>query len=183
MTNTAIKTQTQPLPTGKEQLLAHLDNLGISYRLHEHEPIFTVEQGEPLKKSIPGMHCRNLFLYDKKKRMFLITAANETQIDLKKLPQLIESGRLSFCSPARLWDRLGITPGSVNPFCIMNDKEGTVRMVLDSAMMDVEIVNYHPMDNSWTIGMAPSDLLKFLDSTGHAYEIVDFAPAHPDVEE
>ncbi|MFP4097386.1 MAG: prolyl-tRNA synthetase associated domain-containing protein [Alphaproteobacteria bacterium] len=180
MTNAATNTHTQALPTGKDDLLAYLDNLGIEYRLYEHEPIFTVEQGEPLKKTILGMHCRNLFLRDKKKNMFLITAANETRLDLKKLSDLLPSARLSFASPVRLYENLGIMPGAVNPFCIMNDKKGTIRMILDSTMMDVEIVNYHPMDNAWTIGMSPDDLLAFLDSTGHDYEVLDLTQAHPD---
>ena len=183
MTQTAKIEQTEEvLPTTREQLIAHLDGLGIPYKIYDHEPIFTVEQGAHLKKSIPGMHCRNLFLYDKKKRMFLITAANETAIDLKKLDKLIESGRLSFCSPSRLWENLGIRPGSVNPFCIMNDKGGNVRMIIDKTMMDAEIINVHPMDNGATIGMAPQDLLKFMDSINREYTILDLAPAHPDHE-
>lgn len=174
---------TEELPTTKEQLIGRLNDLGITYRLYDHEPIFTVEQGEPLKKTIPGMHCRNLFIYDKKKRMYLITAANETMIDMKKLPELVQSGRLSFCSPSRLWENLGIKPGSVNPFCIINDKAGAVKMIIDATMMKADIINVHPMDNAATIGMAPQDLLKFMDSIDRKYDIVDFASAHPDYEE
>ncbi len=172
----------EELPTTKEQLIEILDDLGIEYQLYDHEPIFTVEQGEPLKKTIPGMHCRNLFLRDKKKNMFLITAANETRLDMKKLSDVIGSGRLSFGSPDRLWENLGIRPGSVNPFCIINDKDQNLRMLLDSVMMDADIINVHPMDNACTIGLAPDDLLSFLDSINHPYEIIDLAPAHPDYE-
>ena len=172
----------EDLPTTKQQLLEILDDLGIEYQIYDHEPIFTVEQGEPLKKSIPGMHCRNLFLRDKKKKMCLITAANETRVDMKKLSAVIGSARLSFGSPDRLWENLGIRPGSVNPFCIINDKEKNLRMIIDSAMMETDIINVHPMDNAATVGMAPDDLLGFLDHIEHEYEIVDFAPAHPDYE-
>lgn len=174
--------QNQGLPTTKEQLIAHLDGLGIKYKIYDHDPIFTVEQGAHLKKSIPGTHCRNLFLYDKKKRMVLVTAANETKIDLKKLNKILECGRFSFCSPARLWENLGIRPGSVNPFCIMNDKNKNIRMVIDKKMMDADLINVHPMDNAATIGMAPQDLIKFMDSINHEYDIVDLSPAHPDYE-
>ncbi len=177
-----MSAEPKELPTTKEQLIEILDNLGIEYQLFDHEPIFTVEQGEPLKKTIPGMHCRNLFLRDKKKKMFLVTAANETRVDMKKLSGVINSGRLSFGSQDRLWENLGITQGSVNPFCIINDKQKDLRMILDSTMMDAQIVNYHPMDNACTIGMAPDDLLSFLDHIEHEYEIVDLAPAHPDYE-
>ena len=182
MTQTAKTEEPIELPTTREQLLAHLEGLGIAYKIYEHPPVFTVAESEQYETNIPGMHCRNLFLYDKKKRMFLITAANETMIDLKKLDKLIESGRLSFCSPSRLWEFLGIKPGSVNPFCIMNDKEAKVRMIIDATMMEADIINVHPMDNAATIGISPQDLLKFMDSIGHKYDILDLASAHPDYE-
>lgn len=168
-----------PLPTTPKQLLGRLDALGISYQLHHHKPIFTVEEGWHLKESIPGTHCRNLFVRDKKHKMFLITAANETQIDLKKLSNLLNCGRLSFGSPGRLWTYLGIQPGSVNPFCIANDKNHEVTLILDHTMMRSDIINVHPMDNAMTIGLAPGDLLKFLTDIGHPYEIHDLSPAAP----
>lgn len=168
------------LPTSKDDLLKNLDKQEIIYKIYEHEPIFTVEQGEPLKKSIPGVHCRNLFLRDKKKRMFLITAANETKIDLKKLSSVLDCGRLSFGSAERLWDNLGIRQGSVNPFCIMNDTQGQVRIILDKYMMEQEVMNVHPMDNAFTIGLAPTDLTRFVESTNHEAEVVDLSPAAPD---
>lgn len=168
------------LPTSKDDLLRNLDEQEITYKLYEHEPIFTVEQGEPLKKSIPGVHCRNLFLRDKKKRMFLVTAANETKIDLKKLSSVLDCGRLSFGSAERLWDNLGIKQGSVNPFCIMNDTQGQVRIILDKYMMEQDIMNVHPMDNAFTIGLAPTDLTRFVESTNHEAEVVDLSPAAPD---
>src|SRR5436190_19340607 len=92
-----------PLPTTPAQLLEKLDALEIAYKIYHHAPIFTVEEGAHLKERIPGLHCRNLFLRDKKKAMFLVVAANETAIDLKKLENLIDSARLSFGSADRLW--------------------------------------------------------------------------------
>lgn len=169
-----------PLPVPREALLARLDKQDIPYDLHAHEPIFTVEEGEHLKASIPGVHCRNLFLRDKKKNMVLITAANETRIDLKKLAPLLDLGRLSFGSADRLWTYLGIRQGSVNPFCIVNDTQNQVRMILDSTIMDHEKMNVHPMDNAYTVGLAPADIVKFIESTDHSAEIVDFTPAMPD---
>ena len=111
-----------PLPTSPEDLFALLDHLGIPYSLQHHPPIFTVAEGEHLKASIPGTHCRNLFLRDKKKRCFLVMAANETSVDLKELEKKLGCGRLSFGSPERLWETLGIRPGSVCPFTLINDK-------------------------------------------------------------
>ena len=171
---------TDNLPTSKARLTSILDELGITYELYEHEPIFTVEQGEHLKASIPGLHCRNLFLRDKKKKMFLVVAANETQVDLKKLPQVLDCGRISFGSADRLWENLGIRQGSVNPFCIINDTDKNVRIILDAHMMAQPLVNYHPMDNAWTIGLSPDDLIRFIEHTDHEAEIVDLSPAAPD---
>ena len=169
-----------PLPTSKDDLFQVLGDLNITFELHEHDPIFTVEEGAHLEKTIPGMHCRNLFLRDKKKKMFLIVAANETKIDLKKLPALINSKHLSFGSADRLWENLGIRQGSVNPFCILNDKDQNVRIILDAHMMAQTRVNYHPMDNGMTIGHSPNDLIHFIkDATTHAPEIVDLSTAAP----
>lgn len=167
-------------PVSPEKLFNILKRHGISYALYHHAAIFTVAEGEHLKKDIPGEHCRNLFLRDKKGAMFLVVAANETQIDLRKLAGLLGCGRLSFGSAERLWQYLGIRQGAVNPFCILNDTEKRVRLVLDKGMMAAEIVNYHPMDNAMTIGLSPGDLLRFIRETGHEPEIVDLAPAAPD---
>lgn len=169
-----------PLPTSPEQLLKIIEKQCIKYTLHHHEPIFTVEQGEHLKTSIEGLHCRNLFLRDNKEVMFLIVAANETKIDLKKLGVLLGCGRLSFGSAERLWNNLGIRQGSVNPFCIMNDTSMNVQIILDADMMKAEIVNYHPMNNAMTIGISPADLIKFIEDTGHTAKILDLSPAAPD---
>ncbi len=170
----------KPLPTGTEDLFAMLEQQGIAYSLHHHAPIFTVEEGEHLKAEIPGVHCRNLFIRDKKKVMFLVVAANDTMIDMKKLASVLDCGRLSFGSADRLWENLGIRQGSVNPFCIVNDTGHSVRIILDADMMNNEIVNYHPMDNAMTIGLSPDDLVRFIQSTGHEAEIVDLSPAAPD---
>ncbi len=170
----------EDLPTSPSDLLSILDQQAIEYSLHDHEPIFTVEEGAHLKAAIPGTHCRSLFLRDKKKKMFLVVAANETQIDLKKLSGVLDCARISFGSGDRLWENLGIRQGSVNPFCIINDKAGAVRIILDKHMMEQPRVNYHPMDNAQTIGLSPDDLVKFIIETGHEAEIVDLSPAAPD---
>jgi Ala-tRNA(Pro) deacylase len=180
MESPALNINNMPLPTSPEQLLALLDSLDIAYKIYHHPPIFTVEEGEPLKASIPGLHCRNLFLADKKKIMYLVVAANETAIDLKKLPPLIDSGRLSFGSAERLWTYLGIRPGSVCPFTVINDKNHEVSVILDAQMMKADSVCYHPLDNAQTIALSPADLLKFLRHTGHEPRIIDLTPAAPD---
>lgn len=173
----------EPLPTQPADLLVHLDGLGLSYKVYDHDPIFTVEEGLHLKAEIPGVHCRNLFLRDKKKRMYLVVAANETQLDMKKLAPVIDSGRLSFGSADRLWEYLGIRQGSVNPFCVVNDTDNAVKIILDAAMMEADLVNYHPMDNAQTIGLTPADLLIFMEDSGNEFAIVDLTAAAPDLSE
>jgi Ala-tRNA(Pro) deacylase len=161
------------LPTGPVELLGILKDIGIVFKIYNHPPIFTVEEGAHLKESIPGLHCRNLFLCDKKKAMFLVVAANETSVDLKALEGQIGSARLSFGSPDRLWKYLGIFPGAVCPFAVLNDKAHEVTVILDASMMRAETVCYHPLDNAQTIGLAPADLLKFFAHTGHQPKILD----------
>lgn len=169
----------ESLPTTPAQLFTLLETLGIEYSLHRHEPVFTVEESSALDLDIPGVHCRNLFLRDKKKAMFLVVAANETEIDLKKLQPLLNCGRLSFGSAERLWTHLGIRPGSVSPFTALNDPDHTVQVVLDAAMMQAALVNYHPLDNSMTISLAPADLMRFFAHTGHKPLMLDLTQAAP----
>lgn len=165
----------EPFPATAEQLFTVLKSLGIAYALHHHAPIFTVAEGASFRHTIPGVHCRNLFLRDKKERMFLVTAADETPVDLKALQQVLECGRLSFGSPERLWTHLGVRPGSVCPFAIINDRaQRQVATILDRRMMEAETAVYHPLDNSMSIGLAPADLLRFIDWCGHVPRIVDF---------
>ena len=109
--------------------------------------------------------------------MFLLTLANETAVDLKQLPALFGAKRLSFGSPERLWRHLGIRPGSVCPFTIMNDATHAVDMILDAAMMRADLVNFHPLDNSMTVGMTPADLLRFIESRGRSARVLDFSLA------
>ncbi|MCB1722005.1 MAG: prolyl-tRNA synthetase associated domain-containing protein [Alphaproteobacteria bacterium] len=163
----------EPLPTSPQDLFNLLKKLDISYDLYHHQAVFTVAESDKLDRDIPGVHCRNLYMRDKKKKNFLVVAANETAVDLKTLQSKLNCGRLSFGSPDRLWEFLGIRPGSVCPFTVMNDPEHRVQIVLDASMMAAQTVNYHPLDNRMTIGLAPVDLLKFLGHTDHQPIILD----------
>jgi Ala-tRNA(Pro) deacylase len=177
--NQAAPAPNDALPTEPEALYARLDSLGVAYAVHEHPPIFTVAEGEHLKDGIPGVHCRNLFIRDKKERMFLVVVPNETKVDLKKLPDVLGCDRISFGSAERLWQYLGVRPGSVCPFAIINDTDNKVQIVLDADMMQAARVNYHPLRNHLTIGLAPAGLIKFIESCGHAPRIIDLKPAAP----
>ena len=183
MENAASVEANDELPTSPQQLLARLDQLGITYTLHHHKAVFTVAEAETVERDIPGTHCRNLFLRDNKKNNYLVVLRNETPVDIKKLAMLIGAGKCSFGSADRLFEYLGVRPGSVCPYAIINDTGNEVKIVLDQSMMVTEIVNYHPLLNTMTIGTSPGDLLKFIESTGHTAHIVDMAPAAPDRKE
>jgi Ala-tRNA(Pro) deacylase len=168
------------LPVLPQELFAKFDELGINYTLHEHEAVYTVEESSRLDADIPGTHCRNLFLRDKKKRMYLVIAPNERGIDLKKLQAVLDCGRLSFGSADRLWQHLGVYPGAVCPFALINDRDLQVQPVLDKGMMAAERVNYHPLDNSMTVGVSPDDLRRFIDFCGHQPQIINLETVAPD---
>lgn len=180
MTQTAEnKAEIDNLPTSPESLMARLEELGIDYVLHHHEAVYTVEESQKLDHDIPGTHCRNLYLRDKKKKNYLVVLQNATDVEMKKLPPVIGSDRLSFGSADRLWQFLGVRPGSVCPFCIMNDTDQQVKILLDKSMMEADLVNYHPLLNTMTVTLKPDDLLKFIESTGHEAHIVDLSVARP----
>lgn len=170
----------ESLPTSPDQLLEIFDTINIEYELHHHEAVFTVEEADKVDSAIKGAACRNLFLRDKKKKMYLVTAQNHTQIDLKKLEKRLASARLSFGSPERLFENLGVRPGSVCPFSVVNDNNQNVRMILEEDMMNQETVTYHPLLNTMTVALKPNDLIKFFDHIKHPYEIVDLQCVRPE---
>lgn len=173
------KTQGTDLPTSPDKLLNILNELNISYDLHHHEAVYTVAESEKVDAQIPGTHCRNLFLRDRKKKNYLVVLPVDVDVDLKTLPDILDSHRLSFGSNDRLWEYLGVRSGSVCPFCIVNDTDNQVKIFLEKTMMEQEIVNYHPMLNTMTVSLKPSDLLKFIETTGHEAHIVDLSAANP----
>lgn len=152
----------------RADLFALFEKLGIATTTHEHEAVFTVAESGHVKASIPGGHTKNLFLKDKKSRLFLVVALGEAVIDLKRLHEVIgASGRLSFGSGELLEEVWGVKPGSVTPFGAIADREHRVTVVLDSAMMALPLLNYHPLENTATTGIARDDLVRFLEATGH----------------
>jgi len=149
-----------------EDLFARFDALGIAYTTHQHRPVFTVDEGRDLKASMPGGHTKNLFLKDKKGQLFLLSALAETQIDLTALSKLIGAGRFSFGSADLLLQHLGVTPGSVTVFAVINDPDQNVRLLLDDALFAHDPVNFHPLRNDATTALRPADLLRFLGALG-----------------
>jgi Ala-tRNA(Pro) deacylase len=160
------------LPKSPEQLFAALDALGIAHTTVKHQPLFTVEQSQALRGQIPGGHSKNLFLRDKKSAIYLVVTLEDASIDLKGLHRLLgASGRFSFGSSDLLRELWGVEPGSVSPFGAINDTEGRVTVVLDAAMMEHGLLNFHPLINTMTTSIGREDLVKFLEATGHVPRI------------
>ena len=159
----------------RDDLFARLAALGIAHRTIEHPAVFRVGEGEGLEDALPGGHTKNLFLKDAKGRLWLVSALQETKIDLKALPAAIGSARLSFGSAELMAEMLGVAPGSVTAFALINDAARRVRFVLDAALARSDPVNFHPLVNTATTGISQADFRKFLESLGVAPIVVDFA--------
>jgi Ala-tRNA(Pro) deacylase len=169
------------MPATPDDLFALLDRLGIAYSTVTHPPLFTVEQSRELRGQISGAHTKNLFLIDRKDRLFLVVAEESAEIDLKHLHRRIgASGRLSFGKPDLLRATLGVDPGSVTAFAAMNDKEGRVTVLIDAALAAQTEINCHPLVNTGTTRIATADLLRFLGATGHEPRIIRISGPDPD---
>lgn len=161
------------MPATEAALFAELARLGIETTTHRHEPVFTVEQAKRVCGALPGAHSKNLFLKDKKGRIFLVVALADRAVDLKALHIGLGCGRLSFGSAELLGEILGVTPGSVTPFAVINDVDHRVTVALDVALMAADLLNFHPLANTATTAIGPGDLVTFLAATGHPPLVID----------
>ncbi|MBL8573368.1 MAG: prolyl-tRNA synthetase associated domain-containing protein [Hyphomicrobiaceae bacterium] len=160
-------------PLDRAGLLAYLAELGIAVTTHEHPPVFTVAESRDVKAAIAGGHTKNLFLKDKKDNVFLVVAEGDAAIDLKKIHERIgANGRVTFGKPELMWELLGVIPGSVTPFGVVNDRQRVITVVLDAEMMRHDVLNYHPLENNATTSIARADLIRFLEATGHPPKII-----------
>ncbi|MAK64890.1 MAG: DNA-binding protein [Maricaulis sp.] len=163
------------MPATRTDLFNLLDHLGIPHSTVDHPPVFTVAEGEAIKAEMPGGHTKNLFLVDKKSQLILISALGETQIRINKLHPHLGCGRLSFGKEERMHEILGVRPGSVTAFALINDTEHRVRFILDAALTRHDPVNFHPLSNDATTAVSCADLVRFAEATGHEVEIFDFS--------
>jgi Ala-tRNA(Pro) deacylase len=157
----------------RNDLFVFLDKLNILHSTVEHAPAHTVEQAQANRGLLPGGHAKNLFLKCKKGNLFLLVAQEDTPIRLNHLHKRIGSGRLSFASQELMMDVLGITPGSVTPFALLNDREQSVTVILDKPLMEKDPLNFHPLENTATTTISRDDLLLFLKECGFHPQIID----------
>ena len=151
-----------------------LDNDNIEYQRHDHPPVFTVEDVHRLTPDLPGAKTKNLFLRDKKgNRHFLVVVPADKRINLKALPKVLESSKISFGSPDRLMENLGVTPGSVSLFAIMNDQKNKVEVIIDESLWESDAFQFHPLINTSTLTISRDSIKKFLAATGHEVKFLD----------
>lgn len=158
----------------RDAFLAWLDAEGLAHRTIEHPAVFRVGEGLDIKADLPGAHTKNLFLKDKKGRLWLISARQDTAVDLKRADRVIGSARLSFGNEVLLKEVLGLTPGSVTAFGLINDTGHQVTFVLDRRLWEAEVVNFHPLLNTATTGMDRATFRAFLNRIGVKPMVVDF---------
>jgi Ala-tRNA(Pro) deacylase len=162
-------------PSDPGRVYEVLEGLGIAFRRYEHPPVFTVDQAEKHWQGIPGAHCKNLFLRNKKgNRHYLVIAETSKPIDLRRLNEQLNEDRLSFGSPERLMRLLGLEPGSVSPFGLVNDAAKEVRVVIDRDLKKHPLVNFHPNVNTATVGLGFADFEKFLAWAGNSVRYLEF---------
>ncbi len=168
---------TADLPTTPEALLDRLAALEIAVECHRHPPLHTVEDSKALRGALPGGHCKNLFLKDKKGELWLVVTLEDTPLKLNQLHPVIGAARLSFGNADLLWQVLGVRPGAVTPFALINDRDRRVSVVLDAEMMQHDRLNYHPLVNDRTVTILRDDLVRFITACGHTPRIVALAPS------
>ena len=157
----------------KDDLIRILNDNGFEYFVEEHAPLFTVEDSKSLRGQIEGAHSKNLFLKDAKANFFLISIEESASIDLKKTMQQIQSKKLSFAKPEYLQDILGIEPGSVSPFALLNDTKKQVKFYLDRSFLDSETVNFHPLINTSTVNISPQNLIELIEKYHNPVNYID----------
>ena len=159
----------------RTELMAFLAAHGVEAVTHEHAAVFRVGEAPELKAKIAGAHSKNLFLKDAKGQLWLVSAEDRTEIDLKRLPGVIGAARLSFGNAALMAETLGVAPGSVTALALVNDTQRRVRFVLDAALAQAAVVNFHPLTNTATTSLSRAAFRRFLAAVGVEPLVVDFA--------
>ncbi len=159
-------------PYTRASLLQYLADRGYPTQTADHPAVHTVAESSSIEIGLPGAHTKNLFLKDEHGALLLVVAKSDTRVDIKRLGKALGMGRLSFGKPDLMSEVLGVTPGSVTAFAIINDASRRVRVVIDQALTAYDSVNCHPMENIATTNIALHDLLSFIRDTGHEPQIM-----------
>ena len=164
------------MENAKKELYKRFAQLEIKTQLYSHEPLYTVEQAKKvaLEIGLPGAGCKNLFLKDSKNRLWLLVAMADTKIELKKLSKALHAPELRFANAELLKNYLGVEPGAVTPFGLISDKDHFVRVILDAALFNQELISFHPLTNDATLTITPEDLKRFIESCGNEIIIHSF---------
>ncbi len=167
-------------PKGENDLYAQLDALGIAYTIYRHPPAPTVDIAREYWKNIPTTHCKNIFFRNHKgNRHYLVVIEHTRELDIHALEQRLRQGKLTFASPQRLMKYLGVEPGSVTPFGLINDAEHHVHVFLDSYLQKAKTISFHPLTNTASVAIQFEDFMKFLNATGNAYEFITLQKENP----
>lgn len=161
-------------PVTPEQLFDRLRALGIAVTTVEHPPVFTVDEAKAIRGDLPGAHTKSLFLRDKKGTMWLVVCLENRTVDLKDVARQLSTKRFSFGSAERLMRFLGVIPGAVSPFAVINDRSGAVSVAIDRGVLRQDPINLHPLDNAKTTAITGTDLMRFLEAENHPPQVIDF---------
>ncbi len=163
-----------PLSERQEKVVNKLNELGISFDIHFHPSIFTIEESLEYWKEFDSTHCKNLFFRNHKgNRHYLVVFDCMKQLAIHDLEHRLKQGKLSFASEQRMDKYLGLKPGSVSPFGIINDEEHHVHLFIDKNLLDAERLSFHPNDNTATCVIKKDDFIKFLEAMGNTYEFIE----------
>jgi Ala-tRNA(Pro) deacylase len=158
----------------EQEVYAYLDTLGISFERHEHPPVFTVEEAEHQWAGIDATHCKNLFLRNQKgDRHYLVIVMHSKRVDLRSVAGQIGDGKLSFASSERMMTHLGVTPGSVSPFGLINDRNHHVRLFVDRDLKSAARLSFHPNVNTVTVTISAADFERYLAARENAVRYID----------
>jgi Ala-tRNA(Pro) deacylase len=157
----------------EQDVYAYLDTLGISFERHEHPPVFTVEEAEHQWAGIDATHCKNLFLRNQKgDRHYLVIVMHSKRVDLRSVAGQIGDGKLSFASSERMMTHLGVTPGSVSPFGLINDRNHHVRLFVDRDLKSAARLSFHPNVNTVTVTISNADFERYLAARANAVQYI-----------
>ncbi len=157
-----------------KNVLSYLDNKNIEYSWYTHAEAPTIEVARTQWKNDGSKHCKNLFFRNHKgNRHYLVVLDCERDLDIHDLEHRLHQGKLSFASPQRMERYLGLQPGSVSPFGLINDNENHVYLFLDKNLQNQTSLSFHPNDNHATVVISQNEFIRYLNGVGNSYEFIE----------